>query len=131
VLGSSLALVLKMVMCNIMFLQLSGTVFQHLIVCEVFIILISSTVRIITHPRQNTIANKSYYSRKEIHTKILHTYQNQHTVVQEKILFHCDSTAITATKMLIINMYVNITKLHFEMRIDYSCVTRISTKFKN
>lgn len=45
---------------------------------------------------------------EKINTKITRTYENQHKITQEKILFYCDPTAVSATKILIMNKYVNI-----------------------
>jgi hypothetical protein len=49
-------------------------VFQHDIVCELFIIGSVNTIPVkscmITHPSHNTTRNKCYYMRKQIHTVI-------------------------------------------------------------
>jgi hypothetical protein len=44
---------------------------------------------------------------EKTNTKITRTYQNQCKITRE-ISFYCDSTAISATKILIINKYGNI-----------------------
>jgi hypothetical protein len=55
-----------------------------------------------THPSK-TQHSQQVLLREKMNTKVTSTYQNQHTVTQEKVLFCCDSTAITATKILLIN----------------------------